>query len=45
MLETLKNHRIDLLQGYAIARPAEAARAAEWLLRPERIVHVPNRFA
>jgi chemotaxis family two-component system sensor kinase Cph1 len=44
-LETLKNQRIDLVQGYAIARPAEAARAAEWLLKPERIVDVPNRFA
>ena len=45
MLETLKNQRIDLLQGYAIARPAEAADAAQWLLKPERITDVATPFA
>ena len=42
MRETLKNQRIDLLQGYAIARPAEATLAAEWLLKPELIVDVAH---
>jgi len=37
MRETLRNQHIDLLQGYAISRPAEAAQAAEWLRQPERV--------
>ena len=37
MRETLRNQRIDLLQGYAIAKPSEAARAAEWLRRPDQL--------
>ncbi len=36
MMETLRNARIDLVQGYQIARPAEAAQAADWLRRPEQ---------
>jgi two-component system, chemotaxis family, sensor kinase Cph1 len=35
MRETLRNQRIDLLQGYSIAKPSEAAQAAEWLRRPD----------
>jgi EAL domain-containing protein (putative c-di-GMP-specific phosphodiesterase class I) len=34
MRDALRNLRIDLLQGYAIAPPAEAAQAAEWLRKP-----------
>ncbi len=31
MRDSLKRQRVDLFQGYAIARPAEAVEAAEWL--------------
>jgi two-component system, chemotaxis family, sensor kinase Cph1 len=37
MRETLRNQRVDLLQGFAIAQPSEAAQAAEWLRRPDRL--------
>jgi EAL domain-containing protein (putative c-di-GMP-specific phosphodiesterase class I) len=37
MREALRNRRIDLLQGFAISRPAEAAQAAEWLRNPEQM--------
>jgi len=37
MRESLRNQRIDLLQGYAIAKPSEATRAAEWLRRPNGV--------
>ncbi len=33
--DTLASLRIDYLQGYAIARPADAAQAADWLLHPD----------
>jgi predicted signal transduction protein with EAL and GGDEF domain len=36
MIEMLRSERIDLVQGYQIARPAEAAQAADWLRRPEQ---------
>ena len=36
VIEMLGNERIDLLQGYEIARPAEAAQTADWLRRPEQ---------
>jgi EAL domain-containing protein (putative c-di-GMP-specific phosphodiesterase class I) len=36
VIEMLGSERIDLLQGYQIARPAEAAQAADWLRRPEQ---------
>ncbi|MEO8660394.1 MAG: EAL domain-containing protein [Bryobacteraceae bacterium] len=38
MRDRLRNQRIDLLQGYSIARPAEAAKTAEWLRGPERLL-------
>jgi diguanylate cyclase (GGDEF)-like protein len=34
MREALANENIDFLQGYAIAHPADADQAAEWLLEP-----------
>ena len=37
-LELLARERIDLVQGYQIARPAEAAQAADWLRRPEQFL-------
>ena len=36
VIELLRRERIDLVQGYQIARPAEAAQAADWLRRPEQ---------
>ncbi len=36
MREMFRNEHIDLLQGYAIAPPATAAQATEWLRKPEQ---------
>jgi EAL domain-containing protein (putative c-di-GMP-specific phosphodiesterase class I) len=36
MREMFRDERIDLLQGYAIARPGDAAQATEWLSKPEQ---------
>ncbi len=33
-----RNERIDLLQGYAIAHPGDAAQATEWLRRPDQFL-------
>jgi EAL domain-containing protein (putative c-di-GMP-specific phosphodiesterase class I) len=35
-LVMLRSEHVHLLQGYQIARPAEAAQAADWLSRPEQ---------
>jgi diguanylate cyclase (GGDEF)-like protein len=39
MRETLRSQHIDLLQGNAIEKPTEAARAAEWLRKPDLFAH------
>jgi diguanylate cyclase (GGDEF)-like protein len=38
MIEMLRSERIDLAQGYQIARPAGAAQAADWLRQPEQFL-------
>jgi len=40
MREWLRDQNVDLLQGYAISRPANAAKAAEWLRNPERACRI-----
>ena len=45
MRDRLRNAGIDCMQGYAIARPLEAAQAAEWLRSPQPVFTgdpVPN---
>jgi diguanylate cyclase (GGDEF)-like protein len=40
MRETLGKQSVDLLQGYAISPPAEAAQAAAWLRKPDGLPDV-----
>jgi diguanylate cyclase (GGDEF)-like protein len=40
MRETLAKQSVDLLQGYAISPPAEAAKAAAWLKKPDGLSDV-----
>jgi chemotaxis family two-component system sensor kinase Cph1 len=41
--EMLRNERVDRLQGYAIAMPAAASHAVEWLRHPERLLSEADR--
>jgi EAL domain-containing protein (putative c-di-GMP-specific phosphodiesterase class I) len=41
--EMLRNQRVDRLQGYAIAMPAAASHAVEWLRHPERLLSEADR--
>ena len=43
MIKTLKSQRVDFLQGYALARPADANKATEWLREPEQFNQEDDR--
>jgi EAL domain-containing protein (putative c-di-GMP-specific phosphodiesterase class I) len=44
MIKTLKSQRVDFLQGYALARPADANKATEWLREPEQFNQENDRL-